>query len=238
MFLENKYTKWYYLIIENAKSRDTEFMGEIHHIMPRCFGGGDNEENLVKLTFREHYVCHWLLTKMTEGQNRCKMTFSLHTFFHFNGHRRLNFRSRQYEYHKKMFREACYQRTPSTKDDVFLFKHILTGEEHIGTRNSFHKHSGLTPQEVNWLVNYCINPDEPKKVIKKWGIWIESLGIFSYDKPRPPPGILNLGDVTCEHCNKTISLGNYKRWHGDRCKLIDESGHYERTRQVAGINKN
>lgn len=23
---------------------------------------------------------------------------------------------------------------------------------------------------------------------------------------------------TCEHCNKTVSIGMYKRWHGDNCK--------------------
>lgn len=25
--------------------------------------------------------------------------------------------------------------------------------------------------------------------------------------------------MTCEHCNKTISMPNYKRWHGTRCKI-------------------
>jgi hypothetical protein len=25
---------------------------------------------------------------------------------------------------------------------------------------------------------------------------------------------------TCEHCDKTISLGMYKRWHGNNCKLL------------------
>ena len=26
--------------------------------------------------------------------------------------------------------------------------------------------------------------------------------------------------LTCEHCNKTISDLNYKRWHGNNCKLV------------------
>jgi hypothetical protein len=25
--------------------------------------------------------------------------------------------------------------------------------------------------------------------------------------------------MTCEHCNKTISMPNHNRWHGDRCKM-------------------
>lgn len=26
--------------------------------------------------------------------------------------------------------------------------------------------------------------------------------------------------VECEHCNKMVDSGNYKRWHGDNCKTI------------------
>jgi hypothetical protein len=28
---------------------------EVHHIIPRCLGGSDCAENLVKLTYREHF---------------------------------------------------------------------------------------------------------------------------------------------------------------------------------------
>jgi hypothetical protein len=26
--------------------------------------------------------------------------------------------------------------------------------------------------------------------------------------------------ITCEHCGKTVSPGNYKRWHGEECKIV------------------
>lgn len=38
--------------------------GEHHHITPRSLGGTDEDENVVKLTAREHFICHWLLVKM------------------------------------------------------------------------------------------------------------------------------------------------------------------------------
>lgn len=38
--------------------------GEHHHITPRSLGGTDEDENIVKLTAREHFICHWLLVKM------------------------------------------------------------------------------------------------------------------------------------------------------------------------------
>lgn len=36
---------------------------EVHHILPRSLGGTDDSSNLVRLTAREHYIAHLLLTK-------------------------------------------------------------------------------------------------------------------------------------------------------------------------------
>jgi len=76
-FLENKYTKWYYQIINNAQNRKIKGYVEKHHIEPRSLGGSDYPNNLVPLTAREHFVCHWLLAKMVEGQFKHKMLYAL-----------------------------------------------------------------------------------------------------------------------------------------------------------------
>lgn len=63
------YKAIYYKIIENAK-KETEngkrSIGyyEKHHIQPKSLGGSNKKENLVRLTAREHFICHWLLVKM------------------------------------------------------------------------------------------------------------------------------------------------------------------------------
>lgn len=33
----------------------------VHHIVPKCMGGGNDNSNLIKLTYREHYLAHCLL---------------------------------------------------------------------------------------------------------------------------------------------------------------------------------
>lgn len=236
MFINNKYKKWYFDIIN--KYKDFDGFTEKHHIIPKSMGGTDNDENIALLSPRVHYICHWLLTKMTEGKNRRKMTFALHTFFHFNKHRKLNFNSRQYEFHKNKFVAACKDRIPFTKDDVYTFKRVKTNEIFVGTRNQFKKYSQLSSQDIYWLVNHCINPNDPKKIIKGWGIWIDSMKDYSYNKYRPPMSAKLAQKIECEHCHKSSTLGNYKRWHGNRCKTIDLEGHYERTRQVANVNVN
>jgi hypothetical protein len=77
MYLQNKYTKWYNSIIFSAQNRTTTGYLEKHHIIPKSLGGSNSKDNLVKLTAREHFICHWLLTKMTTGQNKTKMCMAL-----------------------------------------------------------------------------------------------------------------------------------------------------------------
>ena len=73
----NKYKQWYTDITDRAKHRVLETYTESHHILPRSLGGGDEANNLVNLTAREHFVCHWLLVKMTTGQEHHKMLNAL-----------------------------------------------------------------------------------------------------------------------------------------------------------------
>jgi len=74
MFLFNKYTKWYFAIINNLRTK-TE-VTENHHIIPKSLGGSNRKENIICLTPKEHFVCHWLLTKMTFGENKKKMCYA------------------------------------------------------------------------------------------------------------------------------------------------------------------
>ena len=70
MFLQNKYSLWYNSIINKAKSQERSKKDgnyyEKHHIIPKSLGGNNDEINLVLLTYREHFICHWLLTKMVD----------------------------------------------------------------------------------------------------------------------------------------------------------------------------
>lgn len=92
MYLQNKYSKCYYSIINRAKSRTLgpEVYAEEHHIIPDCFfinrtrkgqkgwltGDPESSDNKVLLTGHEHFICHLLLTKMTEGRIKFKMITS------------------------------------------------------------------------------------------------------------------------------------------------------------------
>lgn len=51
---------------------------ESHHIIPASIGGTSDKENLILLTFKEHFIAHLLLVYMYTGKNRIKMANALH----------------------------------------------------------------------------------------------------------------------------------------------------------------
>jgi hypothetical protein len=61
------YKKHYDALIQRARHRVLEGYSEKHHVLPRCLGGNDDPNNIVKLTAEEHYVAHQLLVKLNPG---------------------------------------------------------------------------------------------------------------------------------------------------------------------------
>lgn len=66
VYIQNKYTDTYYRIIHKALSETNDGYTETHHIIPRCLGGTNSKENLVRLSYKQHRICHKLLTKMVQ----------------------------------------------------------------------------------------------------------------------------------------------------------------------------
>lgn len=58
------YERIYNNIITRAQNRQIDGYIENHHIIPKCLGGTDDNENITKLTAREHYIAHQLLIKI------------------------------------------------------------------------------------------------------------------------------------------------------------------------------
>lgn len=86
-FSQNKYTFWYISIITKSLSENRKKVRydglEFHHILPisvfpefKSFR--EHPWNKVLLTYKEHFICHWLLTKMfNDEQYISKMKFAL-----------------------------------------------------------------------------------------------------------------------------------------------------------------
>ena len=81
-FIDNKYSKIYWNLINKAKNRilDSNIKTENHHIFPKSIFGKNNL--LVKLTLREHFFAHKLLVKMTKGKQKAKMVIAAFKMAH------------------------------------------------------------------------------------------------------------------------------------------------------------
>jgi hypothetical protein len=58
------YKRIYKELVERARTRELIEYTERHHVIPRCIGGDDSNENIVRLTPEEHYLAHQLLTRI------------------------------------------------------------------------------------------------------------------------------------------------------------------------------
>lgn len=135
--LRNKYRTWYRSIVSKAYNRLKEdgTYYEKHHIIPKSFGGSNKKENLVLLTAREHFLCHWLLTKMCKHKkDEAKMKTAMQ--YMMENQKRLGLHPSSWRYaiarkhlslvmterNKKMWAEGVFDNRPSpsneTKDKI------------------------------------------------------------------------------------------------------------------------
>jgi len=73
------YSEVYNRLIQRSKLenrfKSEEKYYELHHIVPLCMGGNDDPENLVLLTAREHFISHWLLSRIYPNNSKISYAF-------------------------------------------------------------------------------------------------------------------------------------------------------------------
>jgi hypothetical protein len=143
IFIDNKYTKWYYAIIDNARQRvnsNDDYL-ENHHIIPDCFfvnrsrqgpkgwlpGNPEDPANKIKLTAEEHFICHHLLTKMVSGKPKYQMLQAATAFVKWasqNHSRNIKLNAKTYARLKKQKSQALAE---LWKNDTAYRKAALAG---------------------------------------------------------------------------------------------------------------
>lgn len=130
---------------------------EKHHIIPKCMGGSNEESNLVLLTFREHFLAHWILSRIYP--ENFKIICAWNSFCMGNNGYRPS--SRLYEYARLKFIIA------------------LSKNEERKRKNS------LTVKDQRWINNgvTCtrIHKDEVEKFLSKG--WVK--GRIKYKRKSP-----------------------------------------------------
>lgn len=234
MYLCNKYYRWYNNIIASALER-VNHVGyyEKHHIIPRSLGGSNDPTNIVKLTAKEHFVCHMLLPKMTTGDNKSKMiraAWMIATMGNRN-HMRIKVKSRRYcQLKEQWLQHGNLNQPKSEQHKQNLRKPKPEGfgkkvSEYRTGKSWGHKHTDETKQKMSeW------QKGTPKEKIRceHCGKEVSQLNYKKWhgkhcthnpqQEPYLPPEMNSIFNF-CEHCKKEFNKGNFARWHGDNCKL-------------------
>ena len=232
IFINNKYTKIYYQIIEMASQSDyTGIYTEKHHIIPRALGGNNNAENLIVLTARQHFICHRLLPKMTQGISKRKMTFALNQMLCSNKYQKRVVTSAVYAHIKEEFNKINHFNNPEWQRNNAIKNKGKTATEEA--RQNMRK--GWEARRKKGLGNPGIgrkHSEETRKKIsenrkgKCAGKENSFYGKTHTDemkehfKTRPqninPPW--KNKKKKCPHCARELDPGNYAQYHGDKCK--------------------
>lgn len=216
------YSKIYDDIINNAKNRNLDGYKEKHHIIPKCLGGDDSDENLVYLTAREHFVVHQLLVMIYPDNHKLALAVRFMT-----GNNKVHIRNnRQFEWIRIRANEA-------NKILMLGKKRPERSKEWCEKLSKAHKgkkHSEETKSKMSKAHKGKPKSDEMKKNMSivsrnRSDIHRQRLGDAFRGKKRSTETrakiseVLNkLPEVTCPFCGKTGKPTGMKTWHFDYCK--------------------
>lgn len=246
MFIDNKYTKCYYRIVTFAANRMITGYTEKHHIIPKSMGGTNNADNLVRLSAKEHFVCHLLLTKMLDGPLKSKAVKAAKMMAKVfgPGQQRYKVTGRIYEYLKSqkveissstrermaISQKSRFVHSPGTFKDKKHTEQTLQKLRRPKTEAQKLKQSqtmkgrfkGKVPHNKNRTFEelYGTRADEIKSKIRRVGANNGFYGKKHTEEQRQKKRLekLNSPRQQCPHCSKIMDPMNYSRWHGDKCK--------------------
>lgn len=191
------YLKIYTSIIDHAKKYPSSGYVEQHHILPKCLGGSDDDSNLVLLSARQHYLCHWLLAK---HHNTKKLwgAFAMMTVAS-TRHQRIK--------NSKLFERARIARSKASSGN---------GNGMFGKPSACKSHS---PEAIEKIRQSKLGKKRspftrsPASTETKKKISDAKIGKSTARKGQAA------NRIQCPHCSKIVGgEGNYNRWHGDNCK--------------------
>ena len=195
MFEQSKYSKYYYSIVDNAKSRliAENIYTEKHHIIPKSLGGSNDISNLVKLTAREHFVCHRLLARITTGAARNKMVHALW--------RMCNSLKSNYKVNSKTYEKAKLEH-------IHILKTVGSDGQFKAGRTAWNLGIPRT-SEVKQAISKANSGRKSNRTSESFTEeWRAKISLSARSRAKQ----------TCPHCCKEAGPTNFLRWHGDNCR--------------------
>ncbi len=203
----------YNKIYNNLVSKTyTDDYTEVHHIIPKCLGGDNSKDNLVRLSPEAHYLAHQLLVKIYPDNHKLVYAASMMTT---DTHgKRVN--NKLFGWLRRKISKVQSEAKSGEKHPMFGKKRT---EEFKQKMSSVHKDKIVSDETKQKM-------SEAKKGKKlsiehKQKLFIANKGKIMSDetKKKLSENHKNKPKLECQYCNKLADAGNFKQWHGDKCKL-------------------
>jgi hypothetical protein len=220
----NKYTKWYCSLVKSRYdyARDKETANAIHgyteshHIWPDAFCLTEFEEkdpsNRVHLTAREHFIAHWLLSKMftDELKNSMECAFLVMNFDKENNR---NFKSWQFEILRRLLHKREVGKIVSEESKKRMSVSAIKRWENKELRIQ----TGIERKKF-W---------SDENVRKSASDLSKNLWMTDEYKESHKVGVSKQPKIVCIYCGKALEKYRHDRFHGEKCK---ENGIYQTIR--------
>jgi hypothetical protein len=161
---ESKYLKIYESLMNSPP--DTEGYTETHHIIPKCISNDNKKSNLIEISGRKHFICHYLLCKILEKDT--KFWYKLnHAFIRFGSNNLSGryYNSRLYESKRKNFSSVmskCQSGELNSQYGKIWICHPYSIKPTIISPNMFDEY-----YNQGWLLGRTIKHPKIKKISKR-----------------------------------------------------------------------
>lgn len=250
----NRYLKF---INSLANQKITKGETEIHHICPKSSdlfpeykSFKINPWNKINLTFRQHFVAHYMLSKIYPDSKQIYAFWAMcNKQSPLDNIRNRNYKvnSRIFESTKKLISEKISKNNKNRKNPLKSKQKLNMVSCYDNNKNYFE----VTKQEFDsrndlygvnkFMDRSYMQTEEYKNSLK--GIHINKIHILNeltgdrkFIHRSDFYKFKSLGYIEkfvaydrtkylkeCIYCNKKIDASNYSRWHGDKCKLRQHS---------------
>lgn len=207
---------------------------ELHHIIPKCQGGDNSFDNLVRLTAKEHYVAHHLLYKHYRTPSLAHAWFSM---LRCDLNQKRYYSAKRHEIAKQAHIETLKITMVGENNPFYGKTHSEQSRKQMSeSASAWYATNDIPKEKVDrWIKNVAKKPASDKqkaaasansrgKIVLKnvntgESIHVDKSKKILYDENvwKNPAAISQKRD-TCMYCHVTTVSGNIKRWHNDKCK--------------------
>ena len=216
------YQRIYNQIIERGKQRLLEGYGENHHIIPKCMGGADTQDNIVRLTAKEHYTAHHLLVRI--GHPNSILNRKLHYAFWMmcsmktDNQERYPVSARTYAYAKSLIQE----RSPEMRERISqsLKKAYKTGKRKSNAGKKMSKSFGeAISRSKKGMVGTNLGIPMKEEQKKKISETLKGHEVKQSTRDKISQTLKSKPELTCPHCKKSSKGSAFKFYHFESCKF-------------------